>query len=448
VNSKKSQGGSTSTLREPRPTRRDPRAEETTPSPLRSAAPSEESFARARGLRVDSDPPDLAAELAREREARNRDAVMLGEMFMRACDADAKRRTAELAADALAQRVATLESELREARAATGQANDRTLGAAAESRARELEQRVHGLETRLREAEHKTRHAEEKLRSAEMIGARLESAARASKDESASMATRIEMLEAELRNVRSDEQTTSERAASLSRKVEELSLAASHATELEVARAKVADLERQLAGAAEEKTRASMRASGLEAELARLVRKTTELDRERALARRGEEEAIKQVTTLRSEIEAARASGETQRVELERAIVERSAMDAALRTYADSASTVRAVLADLESEEARLAEARRRTFADAREMLGRAEKRTDDATELAAVRTPVVKVGAAKATSVEVPRPGRAEAPTPIATPRGAVIGRATVTGIAVPKSRAAIPTPNDPKKA
>jgi hypothetical protein len=147
---------------------------------------------------------------------------------------------------------------------------------------------------------------------------------------------------------------------------------------------------------------------------------------------------------LRAEIDAVRASGETQRVALERAAVERSVMGAALRTYADSASTVRAVLADLEAEEARVAEARRRTFSDARQMLERAERRSSDATEVeASVREPSVKIAAAKVIEAAAERDAM---PTPLSTPRAQ--RAVATTAVALPRARiaAAVPPSRGPR--
>jgi chromosome segregation ATPase len=272
-------------------------------------------------------------------------------MFMRACDADAKRRTAELAADALSQRVATLESELREARA-QAHGKHETLTQNAEGRARELEQRLHASEGRAREAEEIARAMGDKRREAEQTVSMLENAARAAKDESASLAQRIELLEGEL--ARGDQENFKKRA------------------------------------------------QGLEAELARLVRRTTELERDRAIARRGEDAAVQQATDLRAEIEV-----------------------------------VRSVLADLEADEARIAEARRRTFSDARQLLERAERR---GTDVATAREPLVKV--APIASV----PPRPELPTPTAVHRGHV-GPSTTKATVAAKVRFPAAADADRKK-
>lgn len=373
-----------------------------------------ELVSHVRSLARQTIPPDVAVELAQEKEARARDASMLGEMFVRACDSDAKRRMAETAADALAQRVATLESELRELRA-RGTGTAPAVAEAGEARARALEQRLRSTDEKLRVAEDQQRTAEERARSVQHIAGVLEQAARASKDESASMGQRIELLELELGRARTQRAEVAESAAVLARRVEELSAAAQRAVEVEGLRAQLSTIERELAALKDEHTRAVMRATvaetrveelagqlneieqrassaewnaersasdletatkrsaGLEAELARLMKRTTELERDHLKLRRSEGEATQQATSLRTQLEGARATAEGTRTELEHVVAGLGANRAALRAYSETTATVSAALAELDLEEGRIAEARRKTLADVAGLLARAD---------------------------------------------------------------------------
>ncbi len=378
-------------------------------------------------------PSELAAELAREREARARDATVLGEMFVKVCDADAKRRMSEVAADALAQRVASLESQLLELRARGGQ-KEAAVAQAGEARARQLQEALFATDEKLRAASEKLRAAEARARDAEATASRMEQAATAAKLETTGSVERITQLEAELLALRSGVSDGQKRE-------EELHLhraeASARASELESAKARVAELERSLGNEKDEHARAAMRltvaetraeelttqlhdieqrifaaewdsqkaaadleaarrrATGLEAEVSRLMARTGELERELEAQRRATEQAEQQVVTRLGDLEGARAAEVAARASAEQAEMSRAATESALRS----------IVADLEEQEARAADTRTRTLARARDVLA---------------ATP--RPNGARRSVSGAPRD---EQVTPHATPRGSVRGLA-----------------------
>ena len=205
------------------------------------------------------------------------------------------------------------------------------------------------------------------------------------------------------------------RAADLAQRVEELSAAAERATEVEMLRAQVVELDRSLTTAKEEHARSVMKATlaethateltnqvndcvqrvssaewelekarsemeaarrrsqSLETELARMMKRVAELDRRLVVTRGQSEAAENELVALRSEIEGARSSVETTRAELERTTAARTLLESELRARLDGTSAARGLLAELELEEQRLGEKRRRALAEVREVLGRGE---------------------------------------------------------------------------
>lgn len=462
-------------FRDPKVVRRDPRAEadDAVAPPVEGSIAPRDMVNRVRGLTRSTMPPDLSAALVAEKEARARDAAMLGEMFVRACDADAKRRMAETAADALAQRVATLESELRELRARGG-AMEAAVAHEGEARARGLEARLHAAEEKLRRGEELLRTSDERARSAEHIGGMLEQAARASKDESASLVMRIESLELELRSARSDREDEQGRAAELARRVEELSVAAARATEVETLKARAVELERNLAAVKDEHARTVMkvtlaetraeeltnqvndydqrassaeweaekarsdaeaarrRSTGIETELARVMKRTAELERDLTATRGEAETAETALLALRAELDGLRTASDAARAELERAVAARSALEGEARARADGNTAARNLLADLEIEEQRTNERRRTALAEVREVLARGDG--------VASRAPRVALEPAPSAPTRPTAPG---APPPIPKPpamRGSLTGMQGLLGDR--PSAAAVPAP------
>jgi DNA repair exonuclease SbcCD ATPase subunit len=280
------------------------------------------------------------------------------------------------------------------------------------------------------------------------------------------MTHRIEMLESELGSARTQRQEVADSAAVLAQRVEELSAAAQRAVEVEGLRAQLSALERELGSVKEEHTRAVMRATvaetrieelagqlndfdqrashaeweteksrsdleaarkrsaGLESELARIVRRTTELERDVVTLRRSEDEATRQSQALRTQLDGARAAAEGIRTELAQAVDGFGSSQAALRAYSETTSTVSAALAELDLEEGRVAEARRKTLADVRDLLARAERGVLDAQQTPPTGIMIAKVvGASGSGDAEksAPRARNASRPAIPRPPRPSV---------------------------
>lgn len=426
------------------PGRRDPRVEATAPGAPRLPGvihPSGTAAARRAppvstvSATTRTDEIDVGAELAAEREARARDAAALGEMFVKVVDADARRRQAEVAADALAQRVASLESQLVEYRA-RGSEKEAQVAKAGEARARQLQEALFATDDKLRLANEKLRAAEARARDAEAAASRMEQAATAAKHEASGTSDRITSLEQELLDLRAGVENGAAREEELLQRRTE---AAARAAELESARARVLDLERSLGIEKEEHGRTAMRltvaetrveeltaqvhdveqrafsmewesqkasadleaarrrATGLEAEVARLNVRTSELERELESQRRAIEQAEQQVVTRLGDLEGARAAEVAARAAAEQAEMARAALESALRS----------IVSDLEEHEARASDMRSRTLAKAKDVMAATPK------PLSARRS-LSGVGVV-----------RDEQITPHATPRGSVRGLA-----------------------
>ncbi|MFO0697544.1 MAG: hypothetical protein U0230_28455 [Polyangiales bacterium] len=339
---------------------------------------------RAVGLVSNAAIASLEAELAREKAGRAADADQMGEMLVRVAAAENDRRRAELAADALAERVGSLEIELRvvrerletqkkkaSVRPVPGVAEAEARAHAAEARALEFGARTADAEAARDRAlsEIDVLHAENdalRARVAELEDAlvaaesALEDArtsARAASDRAAHVGLELEAMAREAADARTSRDAMHDELARLREDVQR-----SHAERDEaIADAEAAGLsrgrhEREVAGLGE----------SLAAAEQRLETASIELERERALRAEAEERLARIETELgglagelaraRAEAQAAtRASDETSR-----AAAEREA--AMVRT--------RALLAELEDRDRRVGVLRQKALEQALAWLG------------------------------------------------------------------------------
>jgi predicted nucleic acid-binding Zn-ribbon protein len=349
--------------REPKPARRDPRMEGEAGVIATEAAVAKH---RVRGVTHTSGPPepepappDVAAELIAEKEARTRDSALLGEMFARAVDADAKKRTAELAVESLTATVAALEAELREMRAKRGAAVA-AVAQEGEERARVLEDQLLAVEQELKRTAEKLKAAEEQLLSAGPTLAANEAQLRAAKEEAAAARDRIAPLEAALRSARSDREGEQTRAMDLARKIDELDRRASRA-------------EQEGDKARSDAETARRRSAGMETELARMMKRAAELERDVTATRAEADTARKALQASQGELEALRAASQTARAELETAQHARTTLESELRARQEGHAAAQSLLAAFEIEEQRTVERRRKDLTELREALERGE---------------------------------------------------------------------------
>lgn len=335
-------------------------------------------------------------------DARSKENALLGELLLRVSDAEAKRRMAEVAADALSSRVQSLEAELRDTRSrAGGGAGGGASGEsfeAADARVRAAEQRAAAADERARQIEERAQKIEERMRSSEHLAGVLEQAARASKEENNRLHGRLSELDGQLRDVERAKQDVLVQSQSTEERTRELDKTlATLRAELEAQRGQRAESDHALAEQREAATRLETRAVVAEGRSSELTAQLQGAQQELAAAKNEQAELRADLETEKrraggAEQEVARWVVRAQRVEKDLAARERETFDAQSRStalgneldaeraqrsrsdemakrLAEQMGRARQVISKLEKHETKIAELRAQALARASSLL-------------------------------------------------------------------------------